>query len=157
MKKSAFRLSAGSSVCALSTACADGAGALCTVALRDTVLKNEVVAHDILMLEVKQQCRVDRLTKHAGFEVEVRTGRLTCVTTQADRLTSANNLILLHNLLAQVTIERFKTIGVTNHDVVAITTTVVLTDAHLAVESSADQCTPSRPDLHAGVPNEDRN
>jgi hypothetical protein len=67
------RLSASSSAGTLSAACADGAGALCTVALRDAVLKNEVVAHHVLMLKVEHESRIDRLTQHASLEVQVRT------------------------------------------------------------------------------------
>ena len=91
--------------------------------------------------KVEHQRGVDGLTEHACLEVKVRTVGLTCVAAKSDGVASTYNLAFCHNLFAQVTIEGLKSIGVANHDVVAVAATVVLADAHLAVESCTDGVT----------------
>src|SRR5574344_449710 len=121
--------------CACSILCCTAAS---HITIGESVLDNVVVAYYVLTGKVKYQCRVDRLTKYSGLKVEVRARRTTSVATQADGLTSTNNLILLHDLLAQVTIECFKTIGVANDNIVAIATAIVFADTYFSIKCRAD-------------------
>lgn len=90
------------------------------------------------MFKVEHKSRIDRHTADTGLKVEVRTCRTTSVTTKTDYIASANNLVRLAKVLAEVAIDSLKAVGVTNNNVVTIAVAFKFHDAHLAIECSAN-------------------
>lgn len=103
-----------------------------------TAVEDIVVARDILVAEVKHQCRVEGYTAQTCLEMEVRACASAGVAAQTDGLTGAHLLILADELLGKVAVDGLKAIGVTDDDVVAIAAGFVAHDAHLTGEGGAD-------------------
>ena len=70
--------------------------------------------------------------------MEVRTRATTSVTTESDRLTSLNLLILFYQLLRHVSIGSLQTIVVADNYILTISSWLVFHDADLTTESSTD-------------------
>ena len=106
----------------------------------------------VATLEVNYQLRVDTYTQIADLKVQVRTGRVACWTTQADDFTSLDALVLDHADLRQVTIDSLKTVGVTNHDIVAVSLRVPSAYTNLSAPCSMDLITRANAYVRAVVP-----
>ena len=82
--------------------------------------------------------------------MQMRTCRTTGITTQTDYIAGTDKLVFGNELLGQVAVNSLKAVIMTDHDVFAITsTTLVLYDAHLAVESGTNGITHVYLDIQA--------
>ena len=64
--------------------------------------------------------------------------RTTGITTETNRLTSSNRLVLLNQLLAHVTVQSLQAIGMTNNNIATISLAFVSYDTNLTTECSTN-------------------
>lgn len=88
-----------------------------------------------LVLEIDYGGGIDGNAHETGFEMEVRTGRAACVTAESYRVTGFHAVVGLCNEFGEVSVYGLHTVVVADHDVVAIASTLITTDAYFAVES----------------------
>ena len=79
--------------------------------------------------------------------MQVRTRAASRVTTESDRITGANLLILCYQLLGHVTVDSLQSVIVTDHDILTIAASLIAYDTYLTAESSTDGIT----DIHLDV------
>ena len=87
-------------------------------------------------LEINQCGRIEVNAHEAGLEMQMRASRTSGVASESDRLTCLDILILIDDELREMSIDSLKSVGVTDHIIIAIATAVELLDAHLTIEGS---------------------
>ena len=60
------------------------------------VMENICIFMRNLILEINQVLGIQCLTHETGLEMQVRTGRTTCITTKGNRLASTNHIIKIY-------------------------------------------------------------
>ena len=110
------------------------------IARRDTLglLVDEVIDIGLWLegLEIDQCGRIKVDAHEAGLEMQMRASRTSGVASESDRLTCLDILILIDDELREMSIDSLKSVGVTDHIIIAIATAVELLDAHLTIEGS---------------------
>ena len=127
----------GRIVAAIALHTTQASGLACIAIVGGLAIDVEVARH-VLSTEVEQHGRIQGHATQAGFEVQVRTRRATRGTSQANHVAGSYHLILLHQLLRQVTIDGLQAVVVANHDVLAIALCLIFHHAHHAREGSTD-------------------
>ena len=93
------------------------------------------IAGDVLRFKVKEQCRVNGFTEQSGFKMQVRTERTPGISAESNGLTGTDFVVYAYQLLGEVAVDGFQSVGVTQKYIVAITAGIVLGYAYPAVKS----------------------
>ena len=88
--------------------------------------------------EVDQLLRIERNAHKSCLIVEVWTCGASGATTETDRIAGVDDGILLHELSGEVPVEGLKTIGVTDHHILTVATTINIYQSHATGEGGTD-------------------
>src|SRR5690554_2138031 len=98
------------------------------------------VSHQVLVpmgyfvFKIDNKVWIDGFTQESCFEMKMRTKRTSRVSCQSDWLPRQHHVVFFDQELRQVPVHRFQSIHVTNNQVVAVTSSLVLLHSHLAIE-----------------------
>ncbi len=101
----------------------------------------ELVGVGGVILEVENRSRVYGDSHVAGFKVQVRTGRLSCVAAKCDGVACLYVLVGFNEEFREVAVNCFEAVGVTNDDIesVAFSAALVAGESNLAVKCCANR------------------
>lgn len=97
------------------------------------------VGHNVLLFKIEHQRGIQRFAQEARLEVQVRPGGASGITSQRDGFARLHQLVNLHQLFGQMTIDGLQTIVVADDHIFAITAaSLILHHTHFSVECRAD-------------------
>ena len=97
------------------------------------------VCHNVLLFKIEHQRGIQGLAQEARLEVQVRPGGASGITSQRDGFARLHQLVNLHQLFGQMTIDGLQTIVVADDHIFAITAaSLILHHTHFSVECRAD-------------------
>ena len=97
----------------------------CRLAVIRRAVESIIIARYVLLTEIEHKSGIESHAAKTCLEVKVRTRASSSVTTETDNITGANLLILIYELLREVSVDSLQTVVMSDDDILTVSSALV--------------------------------